>query len=104
MLLRGWNGKTTFCIVRSKFGPSCKLFRTWNTKMIKANSLSRHDMPLAQRKEYTKAVLCLQSKAPIAPKKTFPGSMNRFDDFVATHESQVSELHSTVSPLQLERI
>ncbi|KAE9363228.1 Di-copper centre-containing protein [Stipitochalara longipes BDJ] len=53
------------------------------------------DLPEAQRKEYTKAVLCLQSKPPISPRSTYPGALSRFDDFVATHESMVGELHST---------
>ncbi|PMD34560.1 Di-copper centre-containing protein [Hyaloscypha variabilis F] len=69
-----------------------------------ARRMEWHDFTLAQRQEYTKAVLRLQSKAPIAPKKQFPGSMNRFDDFVATHESQVSELHSTPHLLPAHRL
>jgi tyrosinase len=52
------------------------------------------DMPESQRKEYTKAVLCLQSKPPKSPRNLYPGALNRFDDFVATHETMAPELHS----------
>jgi tyrosinase len=57
---------------------------------------SRGDMTDPQRKEYIDAVLCLQKKPPKAPKDKFPGALNRYDDFVATHESQAMQLHSEV--------
>jgi hypothetical protein len=100
MRLGEWNGKMTFNFLCLDLLLATSHSRHGRQKWIKVNSLLRHDLTLAQRQEYTKAVLCLQSKAPIAPKKQLPGSMNRFDDFVATHESQVSELHSTVSLAQ----
>jgi tyrosinase len=58
---------------------------------------SRSDLSEAQRKEYIAAVLCLQKLPPKSPRDKFPGALNRFDDFVATHESMAMELHSTVS-------
>ncbi|EPE32098.1 Di-copper centre-containing [Glarea lozoyensis ATCC 20868] len=53
------------------------------------------DLSEGQRKEYIAAVLCLQKKPPISPRDKYPGALNRFDDFVATHESMAPELHST---------
>ncbi|KAL5380133.1 hypothetical protein DPSP01_007936 [Paraphaeosphaeria sporulosa] len=54
-----------------------------------------HDLTISQREEYIRAVLCLQSKPPKADKKKYPGVMNRYDDFVLTHETQAMHLHST---------
>lgn len=61
-------------------------------------SLLRHDLSVAQREEYIRAVLCLQSLPPKADKTKYPGVNNRYDDFVLTHEMQAMHLHSTVSP------
>lgn len=52
------------------------------------------DMSTAEREEYIRAVLCLQKKPPKAPKDKAPGSLSRFDDFVATHMTQAPMLHS----------
>ena len=52
---------------------------------------------MAEREEYIDAVLCLQSKPSIAPAGAAPGSLNRFDDFVATHMTQAMMLHSPVN-------
>ncbi|KAF2824959.1 Di-copper centre-containing protein [Ophiobolus disseminans] len=54
-----------------------------------------HDMTIPQREEYIRAVLCLQSLPPKADKAKYPGVMNRYDDFVLTHETQAMHLHST---------
>ncbi|KAF2799260.1 Di-copper centre-containing protein [Melanomma pulvis-pyrius CBS 109.77] len=54
-----------------------------------------HDLSVAQREEYIRAVLCLQSLPPKADKKKYPGLNNRYDDFVLTHETQAFHLHST---------
>ncbi|KAF2638844.1 Di-copper centre-containing protein [Massarina eburnea CBS 473.64] len=54
-----------------------------------------HDLTVAQREEYIRAVLCLQSKPPKANQTEYPGVMNRYDDFVLTHETQAMHLHST---------
>ncbi|CAP65729.1 uncharacterized protein PODANS_7_690 [Podospora anserina S mat+] len=51
------------------------------------------DMTVEARQEYVRAVLCLQKKPPRAPKDKVPGSLSRFDDFVATHMTQAGELH-----------
>ena len=61
------------------------------------NIICRHDLTVPQREEYIRAVLCLQSKPPKADNKMYPGVMNRYDDFVLTHETQAMHLHSTVS-------
>jgi hypothetical protein len=68
---------------------------------------TRHDLSIAQREEYIRAVLCLQSLPPKADKTKYPGVNNRYDDFVLTHETQAMHLHSTVrfpSSLMLESI
>ncbi|KAK3301769.1 uncharacterized protein B0T15DRAFT_563343 [Chaetomium strumarium] len=52
------------------------------------------DLSVDERKEYIRAVLCLQSKPPKAPKDKAPGSLSRFDDFVATHMTMAGMLHS----------
>ncbi|KAF4637486.1 hypothetical protein G7Y89_g594 [Cudoniella acicularis] len=62
------------------------------------------DLSETQRKSYIKAVLCLQSKPPKSPRDQFPGALNRFDDFVATHESMAVELHSTPHLLPAHRV
>jgi hypothetical protein len=67
--------------------------------IVEANLESRSDLSIPQRKEYIQAVLCLQSKAPISPRDKFPGAKNRYDDFVAAHQSLAIMLHSTVSPV-----
>ena len=59
-------------------------------------------MPVADREDYIKAVLCLASKAPKAPTTTVPGARNRYDDFVATHIVNTPTIHGTVSFLILE--
>lgn len=75
-------------------------FNKWNPKMSSYADLQwRSDLPEAQRKEYIQAVLCLQSKPPISPRDLYPGALNRYDDFVATHESLAMELHSDASSL-----
>lgn len=60
------------------------------------NKSRRHDMTIPQREEYIRAVRCLQSLPPRADQKKYPGVMNRYDDFVLTHETQAFHLHSTV--------
>ncbi|KAK0646828.1 hypothetical protein B0T16DRAFT_391194 [Cercophora newfieldiana] len=51
------------------------------------------DLSVAEREDYIKAVLCLQSKPAKAPKDKVPGAISRFDDFVATHMTTVGPLH-----------
>ncbi|KAH8653070.1 hypothetical protein BGZ60DRAFT_533264 [Tricladium varicosporioides] len=62
------------------------------------------DLSETQRKEYIKAVLCLQKLPPKSPRDKYPGALNRFDDFVATHESMAGELHSTPHLLPAHRL
>ncbi|KAF2656373.1 Di-copper centre-containing protein [Lophiostoma macrostomum CBS 122681] len=54
-----------------------------------------HDLTEPQKKEYISAVLCLQKKPPKANTTQYPGVLNRYDDFVLTHETQAFHLHST---------
>ncbi|KAK1758804.1 hypothetical protein QBC47DRAFT_314606 [Echria macrotheca] len=55
----------------------------------------------SERKAYTDAVLCLQSK----PARTagVPGAKSRFDDFVAVHINQTMEIHYTGNFLSWHR-
>ncbi len=46
---------------------------------------NRSDLTVAERQDYIKAVLCLQSKPPKVSKAIAPGAKSRFDDFVAFH-------------------
>lgn len=50
-----------------------------------------------QRKNYTKAVKCLQSRPSRTPSREVPGSRSRYDDFLATHINQTLSIHGTVS-------
>jgi tyrosinase len=57
-------------------------------------------MKPAQRKAYTDAVLCLQSKpSRIAALNASlaPGAKTMYDDYVAIHINQTLSIHATVS-------
>ncbi|KAF2205686.1 Di-copper centre-containing protein [Delitschia confertaspora ATCC 74209] len=69
-----------------------------------ARRLEWSDLTISQRKEYIDAVLCLQKLPPKSPRDKFPGALSRYDDFVATHESQAMELHSTPHLLPAHRL
>jgi len=55
------------------------------------------DLTESQRKEYTKAVLCLQSKPPLTSAQA-PGAKSRFDDYVVVHIQQTNRNHGSVWP------
>ncbi|KAH8732980.1 hypothetical protein GQ44DRAFT_13967 [Phaeosphaeriaceae sp. PMI808] len=48
-----------------------------------------------ERKAYTDAVLCLQSKTAKTPSSLIPGAKSRFDDWVGTHVLQTPNIHYT---------
>ncbi|KAF2708625.1 Di-copper centre-containing protein [Pleomassaria siparia CBS 279.74] len=48
-----------------------------------------------ERKAYTTAVLCLQSKQAKTPTSLVPGVRSRFDDWVSTHINQTMTIHYT---------
>jgi tyrosinase len=48
-----------------------------------------------ERKAYTDAVLCLQSKKSNTPASLIPGAKSRFDDWVGTHINQTLGIHYT---------
>jgi len=50
-----------------------------------------------ERKAYTDAVRCLQSKQAKTPASLVPGAKSRFDDWIATHINQTNTIHYTVS-------
>ncbi|KAK4221932.1 hypothetical protein QBC38DRAFT_513289 [Podospora fimiseda] len=52
------------------------------------------DLTLAQRKEYTNAVLCLMSK-PSLTQNVAPGARSRFDDYIVIHVQQTSRNHGS---------
>ena len=54
------------------------------------NALSK-----TERKAYTDAVLCLQSKPARTPASIMPGAKTRFDDYVGTHINQTLFIHYT---------
>lgn len=53
------------------------------------------DLTESQRKEYTNAVLCLQSKPPKTSAQA-PGAKSRFDDYVVVHIQQTNRNHGSV--------
>lgn len=60
-----------------------------------AKQPDRSTLTKEQRKAYTDAVLCLQSKPARTPSSLAPGAKSRFDDFVATHINQTNYIHYT---------
>ncbi|KAK4194155.1 hypothetical protein QBC40DRAFT_321258 [Triangularia verruculosa] len=52
------------------------------------------DLTLAQRKEYTDAVLCLMSK-PALTSNVAPGAKSRFDDYIVVHVQQTPRNHGS---------
>ena len=50
---------------------------------------------MQERKEYTDAVLCLQSK-PALTSAQAPGAKSRFDDYVVVHIQQTPRNHGSV--------
>ncbi|KAK4160487.1 hypothetical protein QBC43DRAFT_359393 [Cladorrhinum sp. PSN259] len=52
------------------------------------------DLTLAQRKEYTNAVLCLMSK-PSLTQSAAPGARSRFDDYIVIHVQQTMRNHGS---------
>ncbi|KAK4664743.1 uncharacterized protein QC763_506690 [Podospora pseudopauciseta] len=52
------------------------------------------DLTLAQRKEYTNAVLCLMSK-PALTSSAAPGAKSRFDDYIVVHVQQTPRNHGS---------
>ncbi|KAK0736745.1 hypothetical protein B0T21DRAFT_441541 [Apiosordaria backusii] len=52
------------------------------------------DLTLAQRKEYTDAVLCLMSK-PALTSSAAPGAKSRFDDYIVVHVQQTPRNHGS---------
>ncbi|KAF3930659.1 Tyrosinase [Dactylella cylindrospora] len=55
-----------------------------------------------EKKDYIRAVLCLQSK-PAKSGSLAPGAQSRFDDFVATHINQTFVIHATGNFLSWHR-
>ncbi|CAN8106402.1 unnamed protein product [Discula destructiva] len=56
-----------------------------------------------ERKEYIRAVRCLQSAKSTTPSALGSGIKSRFDDFVATHMNQTSTIHLTGNFLSWHR-
>jgi tyrosinase len=49
-----------------------------------------------EKKAYINSVLCLQDLPSQTPNELAPGTMSRYDDFVATHINQTLIIHYTV--------
>ncbi|KAK4446285.1 hypothetical protein QBC34DRAFT_470052 [Podospora aff. communis PSN243] len=52
------------------------------------------DLSKAERKAYTDAVLCLQSKPPLTAHQA-PGAKSRFDDYIVVHVQQTNRNHAS---------
>jgi tyrosinase len=61
-----------------------------------ADKTIRGDLSPRERKEYTDAVLCLQSK-PAITSTIAPGAKSRFDDYIVVHIQQTPRNHRSVS-------
>ncbi|KAL2212969.1 Di-copper centre-containing protein [Sarocladium strictum] len=61
------------------------------------------DLSVAERKEYSKAVQCLQNKPAKTPSNVAAGAKSRFDDFVVTHIQQTGTIHNTANFLAWHR-
>ncbi|KAH9207630.1 tyrosinase [Leptodontidium sp. 2 PMI_412] len=57
----------------------------------------------SERKAYTDAVLCLQSKPARTNQTLVPGAKSRYDDFVWTHIEQTLTIHGTANFLSWHR-
>lgn len=53
-------------------------------------------MPKEERKAYTDAIQCLQSRPSILDQAKYEGAKTRYDDFVAVHIEQTFEMHFSV--------
>ena len=77
------------------------MFAKSNPIRIAASCISEGKLTVAirsalskkERKAYTDAVLCLQSKPARTPSSLVPGAKSRYDDFVATHINQTGYIH-----------
>ncbi|KAK4460922.1 hypothetical protein QBC42DRAFT_100129 [Cladorrhinum samala] len=56
-----------------------------------------------EKKDYIRAVKCLQSKPARTPSSLVPGAKSRFDDFVAAHINQTMTIHWTGNFLSWHR-
>ncbi|KAF2839090.1 Di-copper centre-containing protein [Patellaria atrata CBS 101060] len=57
----------------------------------------------AERTDYIKAVLCIQSKPTKYSTSVMPGARNRYDDFVGVHINQTMSIHNTANFLSWHR-
>ena len=51
----------------------------------------------AQRTQYIQAVKCVMRKGPILPKR-IPSVTSRFEDYLASHITKMTQIHYVVSP------
>ena len=56
---------------------------------------ARADLSIDQRKDYIRAVLCLQA-LPAKTTAWAPGARSRFDDFVVVHVQMTRQVHQSV--------
>ncbi|KAF2641664.1 Di-copper centre-containing protein [Massarina eburnea CBS 473.64] len=83
---------------------------TWNTTLAGTNSKRKRGtcnignvsvrkewnaLSNVEKKAYTDAVVCLQSKEAQTPTSLIPGVRSRFDDWVGAHINQTREIHYT---------
>jgi len=65
--------------------------------VLPTNENGRGDLSKQERKDYTDAVLCLQSKGPALTASLAPGARSKFDDYVVIHILQTGINHDSVS-------
>jgi len=59
------------------------------------NLVTRGDLSIDQRKDYVRAVLCLQA-LPAKTTAWAPGAKSRFDDFIVVHVQMTRQVHASV--------
>ncbi|KAF4309645.1 Tyrosinase [Botryosphaeria dothidea] len=64
---------------------------------------SWHDFEEQEKKEYLKAVLCLQATPAKTPPELAPGAKTRYDDFVVAHINQTFYVHNNANFLGWHR-
>lgn len=64
---------------------------------------NRDALTSPEKKDYTRAVLCLQSLPALTPSVLGSGIKTRYDDFIAVHMNQTLTIHYTGTFLSWHR-
>ncbi|ROW00759.1 hypothetical protein VMCG_06496 [Cytospora schulzeri] len=85
-------------LVDSARSTAVNLLRGSNGTCTQANLQIRREwdsFTAYERKDYTRAVRCLQSTPALTPSELGSGIKTRYDDFIATHMNQTQTIHYT---------